>query len=161
MRSLSTLILSLLLINVSCFSQEKVVPSGTEVYLKSKAPVALSGLYVGKDIPFIVSRDVKVNEAVVVRAGTELRGNVITGNGGFIIGMPEVLFVQFNEVCDGTVCLPLMKSIKFQGSSRAGWAWGLALPTLALSLFIVGGKVKNLEKKEVAIETVAPVAFNL
>jgi hypothetical protein len=116
---------------------------------------------VGKDIPFIVSRDVKVNEAVVVRAGTELRGNVITGNRGMFIGMPEVLFVQFNEVCDGGVCLPLMKSIRFQGSNRAGWAWGLALPTLSLSLLIFGGKVKDLEKKEVAIETVAPVAFNL
>lgn len=161
MKQITALILSLFLIKPGVHCQEAVVEAGTEVHFKSKKPVELSNLFVGKKISFILSRDIRAGDAVVIHSGTEFQGEVVTGAGQFILGMPESLFIQFNEVCEGAVCLPLMQAKYWRGSNRVGWAAGLALPTLCISLFIIGGKVKNVDKKEVVLKTVGSVVVKI
>lgn len=161
MKRITILILSLFLINPGVYCQEAVIENGTEVHFKSKMPVELSNLFVGKKVPFILSRDIRVGDTVVIHSGTEFQGEVVTGDGQFLLGVPESLFIQFNNVCEGAVCLPLMQAKSWRGSNRVGWAAGLALPTLCFSLFIVGGKIKNVDKQDVVLKTVGPVVVKI
>lgn len=67
MKRFIALILSLFLINNGVYGQDTVVETGTEVHFKSKMPVELSNLFVGKKVPFILSRDIRIGDAVVVQ----------------------------------------------------------------------------------------------
>jgi hypothetical protein len=143
---------------------EKLNPSGATIpavgrvvfHLQPPPNLNLDTLSLGQKAAFTVLEDVTADGKEIAKKGDTLTGEILFGRPRGILGYPQLALVQFAYFEKGNIRIPIMKAVEIHGSSRAGWVWGLSLPTLCFSLFIPGGALDTAKDIKITSMPIAP-----
>jgi hypothetical protein len=125
---------------------EKItIKEGTPVILSLEKSVDSSQANVGDLVDFIVTRDVKVNDTIVIRVGTHARGEVTSVEGSGAVGKPGKISVAVKNVkaVDGTD-VPLRARIDREGKSKQTTALLVGIILCIIGLFVIKGEHGNI-----------------
>lgn len=137
---ISTLIITILLLQSSIALLAVTVPVGTLIQLELSNTISSANSYAGQKVNFTVLNDVKVANELVVMAGSKATGKIISVDDSGIIGKPGSLSIQLTRVTaiDGSI-IPISANSVLKGEDKSGTAIVVTLILCFLGLFIEGG----------------------
>lgn len=118
------------------------VPGGTLVMVRPTETISGKNARSGDTVNFVVAQDVKIGNAVVIRAGAQANGRVTEGKKAGVVGQPGKLAVELQTVraVDGTM-IPVRASSRAEGDDKVVLVVILTLICLPLIL-IPGGNAE-------------------
>ena len=132
---------NLLILQNSVFATSVLVPSGTPVAIYSENKIDADEISENDTIDFIVQDNVRVNNKVVIKSGTNVTGQIIKKKNNFILGLPgEVQVGNFSLIAEDNQQIYLRGIMQNKGTGRE-WAnigWFFLFPLL----FVKGGDGK-------------------
>lgn len=118
------------------------VPAGTPVMLRTAQAISPQNVKAGDPVSFTVADDVVVDGKVVIKAGSQAKGEVVKAEKRGILGKPDRVSVQITSVTavDGKT-LPVSAAKAAEGEDKM--VLGIILTLICLPLlFIKGGEAE-------------------
>lgn len=114
----------LLVTTMSSYSQEIVIKSGTPVPLRLDQTVTSEEATAGQTVKFVVTRDVEVNDVVVIKAGSVVEGEITHAEKTGSLGKEGKvsLVVRYATAIDNTR-VPLRAQLSQTGEERVALSW--------------------------------------
>lgn len=117
-----------------------IVPALTPVYVRVDEELSSKIHKAGDRFRIVIAEDVRVNGAIVIRAGSEGEGEVIHAAKSSMGGKPGELLVTARFVRVGDVEVRLRSfSLGAKGLDRSDASMAASVVTGVLGLFVVGG----------------------
>jgi len=121
-------------------SQTKILKSGTPVILTLSQNLNSETARVGGEVEFLVARDVKVEDTVVISQGARARGSIASVEKRGILGAGGKIVVALNSVTavDGTQ-VPIRATISEGGKDKQLLSLLVGIALCILGLFLIKG----------------------
>ena len=151
---------NMLILQNAVFATNILIPSGTPVAVYLENKIDADEISENDTIDFIVQDNVRINNKIVIKSGTNVTGQIIKKRNNFILGLPgEVQVGNFSLIAEDNQQIYLRGIMQNKGTGRE-WAnigWFFLFPLL----FIKGDDGKIEAGRYQIMYTVNDVILNV
>ncbi len=116
----------------SVLAKEIKIPAGTPIMIYSEKEIDADDVKMNENISFVVQNPVYVNDKIVIKADTEVVGQVIKRKNNSILGISGEIQVGNFKIKHSNQVINLRGTIINKGDNRAwvnlGWIFWITLP---------------------------------
>ena len=122
------------------------LPAGTSIPIETSSMITSGNVVVGQRVNLRVSYAVKIGREIVIPAGSQVQGTVVSVKKRGIAGRPGKITIKAESVqaIDGTQIPLNSEPVSWKGKSKAGLAWGLTIGVFILLVWILIGFLSPL-----------------
>ena len=146
-------ILTFLFICIGLWASSQVrMPDSVAVYIKTESLLSSKTIRYGQELEFTVTRDVVVDDQVIIEAGAKAFGVVTQAAKADLLGDPGMLEIQMDVVEGVSQDYPISGPKLFsQGKDRQTVACVLAVVVTPLFLLLKGQQAKIFPTTEIEV----------
>ncbi len=122
------------------------LPAGTSIPIETSSMITSENTVVGQRVNLRVSYAVKVGREIVIPAGSQVRGTVVSVRKRKDAGRPGKITIKAESVqaIDGSQVPLNSENLSRKGKSKAGLAWGLTIGAFLLFVWFLIGLLSPL-----------------
>lgn len=128
-------LLNILIMQNATFASSVQLPSGTPVVIYSENKIDADEVSENDTLDFIVQDNVRINNKIVIKSGTNVTGQIIKKKNNFILGLPgEIQIGNFSLIAEDNQQIYLRGTMQNKGTGRE-WAnigWFFLFPLLLI-----------------------------
>ena len=164
MKKVLTIIMFLIMFGVQSipvFAVETKIPANTPIIVYSEEEIDADDVKLNQNVSFRVQSPVSINNKTVIKAGTEVIGQVTKRKNNSILGIPGEIQIGNFKINNGEQFINLRGTITDKGENRAwvnvGWLFWVTLPVV----FIKGNDGKIQAGQEQILYTIGDNFINI